>query len=120
KGDPGAPALVPSFEERFNKVRALLLPFLARAGRLLVLEREAMQKGIITYEHCDDPVIREMRTELFSRAKSHGGLFKELLDEVDDLLYALLNASLKIAAKTKPIPPPRSPSSQRTAKKNQS
>ena len=120
KGDPGAPALVPSFEERFNKVRALLLPFLARAGRLLVLEREAMQKGVITYEHCDDPVICEMRTELFSHAKSHGGLFKELLDEVDDLLYALLNASLKIAAKTKPIPPPRSPSSQRTAKKNQS
>jgi hypothetical protein len=89
--DSGAPALPPHFEVRFNKAKDLLLPFLDKAGRLLVLEREAMQKGAITYEHCDDPAIREMRTELFSRAKSHGGLFKELLDEVDALLFALLS-----------------------------
>lgn len=74
----------------FHKIRNLLVPFVEKAKRLLILERQAMQKGHITYERCDDPEIRKIRAELFSGSKSHGGEFKKLIDEVDGLLFLLL------------------------------
>jgi hypothetical protein len=55
------------------------------------MERVAMQNGHITYEKCDDPKIQEMRAELFGNSKSHGGLFKKLIDEIDNLLYSYLS-----------------------------
>ena len=72
------------------RIKDLLIPFVEKAKQLLILERHSIQKGHITYEKCDDPVIQKMRTELFSSSKSHGGIFKELLDEIDTLLYMLL------------------------------
>jgi len=72
------------------RTRDLLLPFVDKAKELLVRERFAMQKGQITYERCDDPEVQALRDELFSKAKSYGGSFKELLDEIDSLLYGLL------------------------------
>jgi glutamine amidotransferase-like uncharacterized protein len=77
-------------EDDLKKIKELLIPFIENAKRLLILERYAMQKGHITYEKCDDPEIQEMRTELFGNSKSHGGLFKKLIDEVDKILYILL------------------------------
>ncbi|MEN8263198.1 MAG: BPL-N domain-containing protein [Nitrospirota bacterium] len=76
---------------RLEKIKDLLVPFAGKAKRLLVLERHAMQRGHITYEKCDDTEIQEIRFELFSNSKSHGGLFKELLDEMDKLLFELIN-----------------------------
>ncbi|MBF0507036.1 MAG: hypothetical protein HQL09_09390 [Nitrospirae bacterium] len=73
-----------------SRIKELLIPFVEKAKRLLILERTALQNGHITYEKCDDPDIREIRTELFSNSKSYGGLFKELIDQVDRLLYLLL------------------------------
>ncbi|RJQ51049.1 MAG: hypothetical protein C4526_10915 [Nitrospiraceae bacterium] len=75
---------------KLRKVEELLIPFIVKAKRLLILERQAMQKGHITYERCDDPEIRKIRTELFGDAKSHGGMFKELIDEIDNFLFLLL------------------------------
>ncbi len=72
------------------RIRELLIPFVDNAKRLLILERHAMQNGYITYEKCNDPEIQKIRTELFSNSKSHGGLFKRLIDEVDNVLYALI------------------------------
>jgi hypothetical protein len=72
------------------RIKSLLIPFVEKAMRLLILERHAMQNGLITYEKCDDPEIQKMRTELFSSSKSHGGLFKDLIDKIDALLYTLL------------------------------
>ncbi len=72
------------------RIKDLLIPFVEKAMQLLILERHAMQKGPITYEKCEDPEIQKMRTELFSSSKSHGGIFKELLDRIDMLLYMLL------------------------------
>ncbi len=85
----------PDLRERAVRVRKVLVPFIERAGHLLLLERQAMQNGHITYEKCDDPVIRKMRTELFSNSKSHGGLFKTVIDEIDALLHFLLVARLR-------------------------
>ena len=81
---------IPDLGRSLERIRDLLLPFAAKARRLLVRERFAMQNSHITYERCDDPEIQMIREELFSRSKSHGGLFKELIDEVDGLLYSAL------------------------------
>lgn len=78
---------LPDLDNRLGRIRALLLPFAEKAKRLLARERFAMQNSHITYERCDDPEIQSLREELFSRSKSHGGLFKELIDELDGLLY---------------------------------
>jgi hypothetical protein len=73
-----------------DRIEVLLTPFVEKAKRLLVLERHALQKGHITYEKCDDPEIKSIRSELFSDSKSYGGMFKSLVDEIDSLLLALL------------------------------
>ncbi len=81
---------IPDLDRSLDRIRDLLVPFVAKAQHLLVRERFAMQNSHITYERCDDPEIQMIREELFSRSKSHGGLFKELIDEVDGLLYSAL------------------------------
>ncbi|MGO9613198.1 MAG: BPL-N domain-containing protein [Dissulfurispiraceae bacterium] len=73
-----------------KKICHLLFPFVKKAERLLLLERFAMQHEHITYERCDEPEIQKIRSELFSSSKSHGGLFKRLIDEVDATLFALI------------------------------
>lgn len=78
-------------KEKLHRVKKLLMPFTKKAKHLLVLERHAMQNGHITYEKCDDPEIQKLRTELFSSAKSHGGLFKKLIDEINNLLFSLIS-----------------------------
>ncbi|MBI5409049.1 MAG: hypothetical protein HZA14_06755 [Nitrospirae bacterium] len=88
KGRIGGVAAEPPFN--LNEIMELLTPFTDKAKRLLILERHAMQKGHITYEKCDDSDIQALRKELFSDSKSHGGMFKELIDEIDDLLFLLL------------------------------
>ena len=75
---------------RIQRVRDLARPFADKAGELLLRERFAMQNEHITYERCQDQKIASLRDELFSRSKSHGGVFKELIDEIDHLLYQLL------------------------------
>lgn len=78
-------------DKQLDEIRDLLVPFVEKAKELLLLERYALQKGHITYERCDDPEIQKLRAELFSESKSHGGKFKELIDEVDKLLFSLLD-----------------------------
>ncbi|MBI5205799.1 MAG: hypothetical protein HZA11_12875 [Nitrospirae bacterium] len=77
-------------KEKLYRIKKLLMPFTEKAKQLLILERHAMQNGHITYERCDDPEIQKIRTELFGNSKSHGGLFKELVNDVDDVLYSLI------------------------------
>jgi hypothetical protein len=79
-----------SFDDNLYNIRNLIIPFTEKAKRLLILERQAMQKGHITYERCDDPEIQKIRAELFSDSKSHGGEFKKLIDEIEDLLFLLI------------------------------
>jgi hypothetical protein len=81
---------VSSQQSDLKKIKELLIPFTEKAKQLLVLERNAMQNGHITYEKCDIPEIQKIRTGLFGNSKSHGGLFKNLIDEVDRLLFSLI------------------------------
>lgn len=79
-----------NMDKNLGKIKELLLPFVEKARHLLILERYAMLKGNITYEKCDDPEIIKIRTELFSNTKSHGGMFKNLIANIDDVLRTLL------------------------------
>jgi hypothetical protein len=89
--------LIPSIEaatgERLNRIEGLLMPFLDKAEQLLFLERQALVNSRITYEKCDVPEIQRLRTELFSKSKSYGGLFKQLLDEMDLVVFDLLKSA---------------------------
>ena len=76
--------------EDLNSARGLFDTFVNDAEHLLMMERLAMQTGHITYEKCDDAGIRKIRTKLFSDSKSHGGLFKGLIDEIDKVLFELI------------------------------
>lgn len=84
---------VPDLNRTMERIRALLLPFVDKARSLLVRERFFMQNSHITYERCDDREVQSLREELFSRSKSHGGLFKELVGEIDGLLYRVMTQS---------------------------
>lgn len=78
-------------EDKADEINRLLLPFKEKAERLLLLERNALQEGHrITYEKGDDPEMMHLRSELFSNSKSYGGMFKKLLDNIDELLYGML------------------------------
>ena len=70
-----------------------VMDFVDKAKKLLLLERYAMQSSHITYERCEVPEIQALREELFSRSKSHGGLFKEIIGQIDRMLYAALSAA---------------------------
>ena len=89
--------LIPSIDaatvERLNRIAGLLMPFLDKAEQLLFLERQALANSRITYEKCDVPEIQRLRTELFSKSKSYGGLFKQLLDEMDLVVFDLLKSA---------------------------
>ncbi|MHB8880895.1 MAG: BPL-N domain-containing protein [Thermodesulfovibrionales bacterium] len=81
----------PEIGKSLKGLRKRLLPFLRKANELLMRERIALQQGHITYELCDDAAIQTLREELFSKSKSYGGRFKELLDEIDSIVYRLLD-----------------------------
>lgn len=72
------------------KIKEILLPFCKKAKELLILERVALQEKHITYEKCDDSLIQTIRNELFSNSKRHGGMFKKLINRMDELLYGLI------------------------------
>ena len=79
-----------STEAHLADIRKLLVPFLEEARLLLLLERRAMLREKLTFQHSVDPHISAARERLFSTSKSHGGLFKQVIDRMDSLLYSLL------------------------------
>lgn len=83
-------------DDGLHSMAALLAPFVDQAKQLLVMERLAMREEHITYDKCDNPEIKRIRTELFSNSKSHGGLFKQLLDEMDKVLFLLINPASNV------------------------
>jgi len=72
-----------------SRAETLISDFSREASSLLLRERFAMQSGILTFNQCGDPEITAMRDRLFSRSKSHGGLFKAMIDQLDALVLTL-------------------------------
>lgn len=79
-----------STEAHLADIRKLLVPFLEEARLLLLRERRAMLQEKLTFQHSVDPHISAARERLFSTSKSHGGLFKQVIDRMDSLLWSLL------------------------------
>jgi hypothetical protein len=77
---------------QLDKIKEKLLPLVDEARLLLLLERRAMEREKLTFKETGDPRIQKMRERLFSTSKSHGGLFKEVIDLMDALLYMLLTS----------------------------
>jgi hypothetical protein len=81
-----------SAEMQLDKIKEKLLPFVDEARLLLLLERRAMEREKLTFKDTCDPRIQKIRERLFSTSKSYGGLFKEVIDLMDALLYMLLTS----------------------------
>ena len=61
------------------------------AEELLALEAEAIKKGEqITFKKASGKEMHTLRGRLFGGGKSHGGLYKEILDRLDALLFERL------------------------------
>ncbi|KKL90796.1 hypothetical protein LCGC14_1901100, partial [marine sediment metagenome] len=61
------------------------------AEELLALEAEAIKKGEqITFKKASGKKMYTLRERLFGGGKSHGGLYKEILDRLDALLFERL------------------------------
>lgn len=84
------PDMIRDSDDRVEHIAQLLHLFTEKAKSLIVRERFAIQNSNITYERSDNPEIQRLREELFSLSKSHGGLFKNLADELDSFLFLLL------------------------------
>ena len=65
--------------------------FSMRAEELLMLERQALQRGeAITFRKASGERMAALREDLFSGSKSHGGRFKSIIEKLDSILYRLL------------------------------
>ncbi len=85
-----------SLTEKLLEIKKILEIFTDKAKELLILERFALQKDYITYNKCSDLEIQKIRRELFSESKSYGGMYKELISKIDELLYGLLLSPPKV------------------------
>ncbi|MFI5295406.1 MAG: BPL-N domain-containing protein [Thermodesulfovibrionales bacterium] len=90
KKAPWAGDVTSRLERGLGVARSLLNPFIKDAKRLIIMERFALQNGHITYDRCEDPEIKKIRMELFSHSKSYGGLFKDVINEIDRVLFMLI------------------------------
>jgi hypothetical protein len=96
KRDPGGDAALPGgagsdqLRRELLEIRRQLVPFVAKAKRLLQCERRFMQTGLLSPLRCEDEEIQGLREELFASAMSHGGAFKRLIDTVDRLWLWLI------------------------------
>jgi putative intracellular protease/amidase len=82
--------------EGLNELEGKMKTFMDKSLELLALERNALRRGErITFAETQDSAIKALREELFSRSKSYGGFFKELLGGMDSLLFRLLRGEME-------------------------
>lgn len=80
-------------KERFIRFKENLNRFLEMAKWLLVLERVLFTKGVVSWDFTPDPEVNRLRKELFGTKRSHGGLFKELARDMEELLFIIYVSS---------------------------
>jgi len=80
-------------KERFRLFQDRLITFLESAKRLLILERELFTHGIVSWDTTPDPEVNNLRKELFGLKRSHGGMFKELAEDLEDFLFLIYVSS---------------------------
>jgi len=81
---------LPQLREGLDEIRDRIVPFVEQARDLLARESLYMGRASLSPLECADLEISRLRQELFGTAMSHGGRFKQLIDVVDRLLFALI------------------------------
>ncbi len=81
--------LAQSLSPEIEEATAMMKSFTNDAAELLLMERIELQTGRITFKDCSNPEVAALRENLFSKSKSHGGRFKELLDVLDNILFLM-------------------------------
>lgn len=84
----------PPLIEKIHGLKELVVPFFLDARELIIAERFAMTHGPISPLRSDDPDIQRLRARLFSADKRCGGLYEEIIDQVDEVLLPLLRREL--------------------------
>ncbi|MDA8174430.1 MAG: hypothetical protein M0018_07565 [Nitrospiraceae bacterium] len=78
-------------DARLDELSQRLGMFCRKAKTLLTMEKAALSSGeALSFSRASSPEMKELREELFSSSKSHGGEFKRVLDLADSLLYEKL------------------------------
>ncbi|MHB0866751.1 MAG: hypothetical protein ACYC6B_04175 [Thermoleophilia bacterium] len=76
--------------KQVSALPGLITPFLRDARELIMRERFAMNHGPISPLRSDDAKINSLRATLFSSNKRCGGLYEEIMTQIDALLLPLL------------------------------
>ncbi|MFN3535599.1 MAG: hypothetical protein ACK4WB_09440, partial [Desulfatiglandales bacterium] len=79
--------------QKLEGLKFLVEEFVSKSKRLLFLERFLMNKIPLNWEPTPDPVINALREELFGTMRRHGGLFKEIAEALEELLYLSYSSS---------------------------
>lgn len=79
---------------KLRRLHDISRPFFEEARLLLLLERNAIGEGPISPLKSCDKQILALRKKLFSASKRCGGLYKEIIDQADEILLPLLRAEL--------------------------
>lgn len=72
-----------------KEATAMMKSFAVDAADLLIMERIELQTGRITFKDCSNSGVAALREDLFSKSKSHGGRFKELLDTLENIILIM-------------------------------
>jgi len=64
--------------------------FFQRARKLLMAEKLFMAQGMLQPYKCPDPLLQNMRVELFGEERRPGGLYSALMERTESLLLACL------------------------------
>ncbi|MCC6048734.1 MAG: BPL-N domain-containing protein [Thermodesulfobacterium sp.] len=81
-------------KEELEELLEELKNFIKKAKDLLTKERIALQKAKLTFNYSEDETLSSIRNELFGNKKSYGGLYKNLIEKVDKIIYRILKEKL--------------------------
>ncbi|MGA2193092.1 MAG: hypothetical protein ABSG42_06925, partial [Nitrospirota bacterium] len=80
----------PDFAGRLVALKDMVLPFFEDAKKLLMKERFAMMRGVMSAIESNDPEVSRLRERLFSHSKRFGGEFKEILNRLDEAVLEIV------------------------------
>lgn len=82
--------LVEELWRKFIEILPDLTYFLNLSPVLLIKERLNLNKGKLTYKETQDEELKALREKLFGENKSYGGIYKKILDVIDNIFFKVL------------------------------
>lgn len=79
--------LTHNVKDRVSELHLMVAEFVSKAKKLLFLERRLMGQGTTSWGLTADSEVNIMREELFGNKRRHGGFFKKIAEDLEELLY---------------------------------